>query len=107
MDFEKLYLVLNKRGFFNTFQVLSHYKDYRAKKGDFYKLLTDFSNYNSFLRLKDKLLEIEIIKLEIINGDEYIGLTEKGKTIYNNLLQLNELINGENKEHLELLIQSS
>jgi len=24
MSFEELYLVLNKRGFFNTFEVLSH-----------------------------------------------------------------------------------
>ncbi|MFX1296366.1 MAG: hypothetical protein ACFFD2_16125 [Promethearchaeota archaeon] len=104
MDFDKLYLVLNKRGFFNTFQVLSQYKDYRATKADFYKILTEFSNYNSFLRLKDKLLEKNLIKLEINNGEEFIGLTEKGKIVYNNLLQLNELINGENKEQIEILV---
>ena len=104
MDFDKLYLFLNKRGFFNTFQVLSQYKDYRAEKGDFYKQLNEFSNYNSFLRLKVKLLETGLIKLEISNGEEYIGLTEKGKIVYNNLIQLNDVINGENKEHLEILV---
>lgn len=96
MDFEKLYLVLNKRGFFNTFQVLSQYRDYRAEKGDFYKRLNEFSNYNSFLRLKDKLLEMNLIQLDSNYGEEYIGLTEKGKTVFGNLLQLNDLIKVEN-----------
>ncbi len=49
MDFEELYLVLNKRGFFNTFQVLSQYKEYKAEKGEFYRTLIEFSNYYSFL----------------------------------------------------------
>ena len=93
MDFEKLYLVLNKRGFFNTFQVLAQYRDYRAEKGEFYKKLTEFSNYNSFLRLKEKLLEINLIQLDSNNGEEYIGLTEKGITVFGNLLKLNDLIN--------------
>ena len=43
MDFEKLYLVLNKRGFFNTFQVLSQYRDYRAKKVNFIRNLTNLA----------------------------------------------------------------
>ena len=93
MDFEQLYSVLNKRGFFNTFQVLAKYRDYRVEKGEFYKKLTEFSNYNSFLRLKEKLLEMNLIQLDSNNGEEYIGLTEKGKTVYGNLLQLNDLIN--------------
>ena len=66
MDFDKLYLFLNKRGFFNTFQVLSQYKDYRAEKGDFYKQLNEFSNYNSFLRLKVKLLETGLINKAVL-----------------------------------------
>jgi predicted transcriptional regulator len=93
MNFEELYSVLNKRGFFNTFKVLSQFKDYKAEKGNFYRILTDFSNYNSFLRIKDKLLESELIQLEKNNGQEYIGLTEKGKSVYDSLLHLNKLIN--------------
>jgi len=96
MSFEELYLVLNKRGFFNTFQVLSQFKEYKAEKGEFYRILTDFSNYNSFLRIKDKLMESKLINLEKNNGQEYIGLTEKGKSVYDSLLVLNELINEEN-----------
>lgn len=96
MSFEELYLVLNKRGFFNTFQVLSQFKEYKAEKGEFYRILTDFSNYNSFLRIKDKLMESKLINLERNNGQEYIGLTEKGKSVYDSLLVLNELINEEN-----------
>ncbi len=96
MSFEELYLVLNKRGFFNTFQVLSQFKEYKAEKGEFYRILTDFSNYNSYLRIKDKLMESKLINLEKNNGQEYIGLTEKGKAVYDSLLHLNELINEEN-----------
>ena len=94
MSIEQLYSVLNKRGFFNTFLVLSQFEEFKAEKGVFYRILTDFSNYNSFLRIKDKLLESDLINLEKNNGSEYIGLTEKGKSVYNSLLRLNDLING-------------
>lgn len=93
MSFEELYSVLNKRGFFNTFQVLSQFKEYKAEKGEFYRILNAFSNYNSFLRIKDKMLESKLISVEEINGKIYIGLTQKGKTAYERLLHLNELIN--------------
>ncbi|MFX0004242.1 MAG: hypothetical protein ACFE9C_06835 [Candidatus Hodarchaeota archaeon] len=96
MSFEELYSVLNKRGFFNTFQVLSQFKEYKAEKGEFYRILIDFSNYNSFLRIKDKLLESKLIRLETNNGQEYIGLTSKGKSVYDSLVHLNELINEKN-----------
>ncbi|MFW9819899.1 MAG: hypothetical protein ACFFE5_09840 [Candidatus Thorarchaeota archaeon] len=94
MSIEELYSVLNKRGFFNTFLVLSQFKEYKAEKGVFYRHLIDFSNYNSFLRIKDKLIESELINVEKSNGAEYIGLTAKGKTVYDSLVQLNDLING-------------
>jgi predicted transcriptional regulator len=94
MSIEKLYSVLNKRGFFNTFLVLSQFEGYKAEKGVFYSRLIDFSNYNSFLRIKDKLIESELINLEKNNGAEYIELTEKGKSVYDSLLHLDDLING-------------
>lgn len=96
MSFEELYLVLNKRGFFNTFQVLSQFKEFKTEKGEFYRILIEFSNYNSFLRIKDKLMEINLINLEKNNGTEYIGLTEKGISVYDNLLHLEKLIKEEN-----------
>ena len=92
MNFEKLYLILNKRGLFNTFQILSQCEDNKAEKGLFYKRLTEFSHYNSFLRIKSKLLETNLIYLEENNGKEYIGLTEKGIFVFEKLLQINELI---------------
>lgn len=84
MNFDKLYLVLNKCGFFNTLHVLSLYKDYRVEKGEFYKKLTEFSNYNSFLRIKDKLLEKELILVDRHNEEEHIELTKKGRSVYDN-----------------------
>ncbi len=96
MSFEELYIVLNKRGFFNTFQVLSQYKEFKAEKGEFYRTLIEFSNYNSFLRIKNKLMEKKLINLEKNNGTEYIGLTEKGRLVYDSLLHLEELIKEKN-----------
>jgi hypothetical protein len=96
MNFEELYSVLNKRGFFNTFLVIAEFENYEAEKGAFYRRLTEFSHYNSFLRIKDKLLKIKLIDLEKRNGAKYIKLTDKGKTVYDNLLELNNLIKEEN-----------
>ena len=96
MSFEELYSVLNKRGFFNIFIVLSQYKEFKAEKGEFYRKLIEFSNYNSFLRIKDKMVETNLINLEKGNGTEYIELTEKGKSVYDNLLLLEKLIIEEN-----------
>jgi len=39
---------------------------------------------------------MKLIQLDSNNGEEYIGLTEKGKTVFGNLLQLNDLIKEEN-----------
>jgi hypothetical protein len=95
VNFEELYSVLNKRGFFNTFLVISEFKDYEVEKGQFYRRLTEFSHYNSFLRIKDKLLKTKLIDVEKRNGAEYIKLTDKGKNVYDNLLKLNDLITEE------------
>ncbi|MFW9826276.1 MAG: hypothetical protein ACFFEY_01505 [Candidatus Thorarchaeota archaeon] len=95
MNFEELHSYLNKRGFFNTFQVLSKFKHYKAEKGEFYKLLTEFSHYNSFLRIKDKLIGLNLIRIENDNGKEFIELTEKGISLYDNLILLNKFFKEE------------
>ena len=66
-----------------------------VEKGEFYRRLTEFSHYNSFLRIKDRLLKIQLIQLEKRNGADYIKLTDKGKSVYDNLLELNNLMKEE------------
>jgi hypothetical protein len=39
---------------------------------------------------------MKLIQIEISNGEEYIGLTEKGISVYDSLLRLNELFKEEN-----------
>ena len=54
MSFEELYLVLNKRGFFNTFEVLSQFKEYKAEKGDFYRLQSIYGNNQAYYAVVSK-----------------------------------------------------
>ncbi|MFX0001380.1 MAG: hypothetical protein ACFE9Q_17375 [Candidatus Hodarchaeota archaeon] len=89
---EKLIKLLNKRGLYNTFKVFSIFDQYRADKHSFYQKLTEFSHYNSFLRIKDKLLEKNILVIHNNNRTTYFELTPKGKHIFSLLKELEELL---------------
>lgn len=92
MKVEELINFLKKRGVNDTFRILSQFENKKTEKRVFYDKLNSFSYYNSFLRVKDKLLEKKIISIEKNNGKTYIGLTEKGKTVLEKLTELNKLI---------------
>ncbi len=85
---------MKKKGFRDTFQVLSQFKDYTTDKHTFYNELNKFSYYNSFFRIKDELLEKGLITIEK-NGNQkkLIKLTAKGLTVYNKLVEIDEMIN--------------
>lgn len=89
---EDLIKLLNKRGLYNTFKVFSLFDNYRAEKHGFYQKLTEFSHYNSFLRLKNKLLEKNILVVHNHNKTTYFELTSKGKRVFSLLKELEELI---------------
>jgi len=87
---------LKKKGFRDTYKVLTSVKNYKVEKHAFYNELNKFSYYNSFFRVKDDLIEKGLIQIEQNGNKKYIKLTEKGLTIYKKLVELNELINHHN-----------
>ncbi len=87
---------LKKKGFRDTYKVLTSFKNFKVEKHAFYSELNKFSYYNSFFRVKDELLEKGLIKIEKNGNKKFIILTEKGQAIYNKLIELNELINNHN-----------
>lgn len=90
---------LKKKGFRDTFQVLTQFKNYKVDKHTFYNELNKFSYYNSFFRVKDDLIQKGLISIEHnANKKKYIKLTEKGLDVYNRLVQINELINNSDKK---------
>jgi predicted transcriptional regulator len=89
---EELIRLFKKRGIFNTFQVLSLFENFRADKYRFYQKLNKFSNYNSFLRVKDALIKNELLKINYNNGSCYFELTSKGKRMFFILQELNSLL---------------
>jgi predicted transcriptional regulator len=92
MTVEDLINFIKKRGINDTFQILSQYENNKIEKRVFYDNLNKFSYYNSFLRVKNKLIEKKLINIEKNNGKTYIGLTEKGKIVLDKLIELNKLI---------------
>ena len=90
---------LKKKGFRDTFQVLTQYKNYKVDKHTFYNELNKFSYYNSFFRVKDDLIGKGLITIEQnANKKKYIKLTDKGLDVYNRLVAINELINNSDKK---------
>jgi len=61
-------------------------------KHSFYKELNKFSYYNSFLRIKDFMLEREIISIQKGKNNKLeICLTEKGRVILKKIEELNQI----------------
>lgn len=89
---------LKKKGFKDTFQVLSEFKNYKTDKHSFYNALNKFSYYNSFFRVKDEMLEKGLLEIVQNNKKKYVQLTEKGITVYDKLMEINDLINNNGKK---------
>jgi len=97
MAIEEIISFLKKKGFRDTFKVLTSFKDNKVDKHTFYNELNKFSYYNSYFRVKEELIDrglIEIVPEEKNNG-KVIKLTDKGLDVYNRLVEINELIKEE------------
>ena len=94
MAIDELINFLKKKGYRDTMTVLSQFKNFRADKHTFYNELNKFSYYNSFFRVKDDMIEKGLISIEENNKKKYVKLTDKGLSIYNKLVEINNLING-------------
>jgi hypothetical protein len=93
MAIEELIRFLKKKGFRDTLEVLTQFKNYKTDKHTFYNELNKFSYYNSFFRVKDDLLKRGLIEIEHNDKKKYVKLTNKGLDVYNRLVEINKLIN--------------
>lgn len=93
MAIEELISFLKKKGFRDTLEVLTQFKNYKTDKHTFYNELNKFSYYNSFFRVKDELLRRGLIEIEHNDKKKYVKLTDKGLDVYNRLVEINKLIN--------------
>jgi len=89
---KELVKLFKKKGVFNTFHTLSQFDQFRADKHMFYQKLNEFSNYNSFLRVKKELIAKDLLNITKNNGVANIELTSKGKRMFFILKELNELL---------------
>ncbi|MFW9772080.1 MAG: hypothetical protein ACFFFB_07190 [Candidatus Heimdallarchaeota archaeon] len=89
---ENLLKLLNKKGLYNTFRVLSLFDNYRADKYEFYQKLNEFSYYNSFHRIKHVLIEKNLLVVTNHGERPYYELTSKGKRMFILLKELNKLL---------------
>ncbi len=94
MELDILLSFLKKKGFRDTFQVLTQSKNLKLDKHAFYNELNKFSYYNSFFRIKEDLIKRGIIEIELNNKKKYVKLTDKGLDIYNRLVEITKLIDG-------------
>ena len=84
---------LKKKGFRDTFEVLTQFKNHKADKHTFYNELNKFSYYNSFFRVKEELIAKGLIVIERdAKKKKQIRLTRKGLQVYNKLVEINNLI---------------
>ena len=95
---EDLVWFLKKKGFRDTYQVLTQFKNYKTDKHTFYNELNKFSYYNSFFRVKEDLIKRGLIEIEQNKKKKYIKLTDKGLLVYNKLVEINELINNHHEK---------
>ena len=89
MSLDDLFNIFKKKGFRDTYEILTTFKNYKTNLNTFYKELTKFSYYNSFLRVKDKLIRMGLIIIETQNKAKFIRLTKKGIDIYFKLVEIN------------------
>jgi len=85
---------VKKKGFRDTYEVLTKFKNHKTDKKTFYTELNKFSYYNSFFRVKDEMIDKGLITMgrQKNNDRIYIALTKKGLDVYKKLLEINELI---------------
>jgi len=95
---EDLVWFLKKKGFRDTYQVLTQFKNYKTDKHTFYNELNKFSYYNSFFRVKEDLIARGLIAIEQNKKKKYIKLTDKGLLVYDKLVEINELINNHHEK---------
>ena len=90
----KLHEYMKKRGFSETLQTLYEAEGQKMPQKKFFERFEEEqSYYNAYLLVKDILIDENLIKFELDeNINKVIGLTDKGKTIFSKILEIEELL---------------
>ena len=89
---EKLRYITRQIGFWQTFEILSERVTKTMPIKKFYEELNKFSYYNAFLRIKDFLIENDLIEIRQVKKSRgIIALTTRGVVLWNNIKQINKL----------------
>lgn len=94
MGINEISKLLKKKGFRDTYQILTPLKNNICEKHAFYDELNKFSYYNSFFRIKADLVNRGLINIEQRNGKRFFKLTKKGLDVYRKLEEINGIIEG-------------
>ncbi len=94
MQGKLFYQLFRKRGFSETMNVLDSFENKEAVQKKFFKNLSDMGSYpNAFFRVKDELLEYDIIAYKLNEENKKtIYLTEKGSKIWDLITKIEEYL---------------
>lgn len=88
----KLVNLIKRKGYHNTFKILAFSDRYQLPLKDFLSELSDFSNHNSYYRIKDTLIENKLIEEIRINATKKIRATDKGIFLYQRLMEISNIL---------------
>jgi len=93
---DDLIKLIKKKGFKDTINILANADAHRLVRRDFYEKLNETSYYNSFMRVRDELIDLDLLEIDVRNGGNrrvtYFNLTEKGLYIHEKLNKLNDFL---------------
>ena len=94
---KEVYQLFKKRGFWETLTILGAFKDGEAVQKEFFREFeTRDSYYNAFLRVKDYLIEHDLISFKCKrDGTKVIYLTDKGYFVLGKLKDIEDVIEKE------------
>ena len=83
-----------KKGFGETMEVLSGFKNSETQQSNFFNTLKKNQSYlNSFFRVKEDLLKCKIIAYKLdAQNEKVIYLTEKGKELFKRIMEIEDII---------------
>ena len=93
MTIDTIIKFCKRKGFRDTLEILMNVKDNSLERSVFYQTLNTFSYYNSFFRVRDDMINNDLLTITQRNGKNIIALTEKGVEMYNKLAEIQEIIN--------------
>ena len=81
-----IYHIMKKRGFYETLNALAEFENYEVNQPQFFQKLEEMkSYYNAYLRVRQVMVEKDIIQFKLT-------LTEKGQQLFNKISEIKEIL---------------